>query len=103
MRPGCNGAAARLPKKPGIQKLTPPSSAREGADADTSVTVASAAVAAIEHLDRLRTSALPAGAERLPFIVASLEFRLQCTAFESGGYANRDKCCEAVGLLLTVT
>src|SRR5262245_23027193 len=25
--PGCNGAAARLPKKPGIQELTPPSSA----------------------------------------------------------------------------
>src|SRR5579862_8537289 len=27
--PGCCGAAARLPKKPGIQKLTPPSSASE--------------------------------------------------------------------------
>src|SRR5215475_525272 len=25
-QPGCWGAAARLPKKPGIQKLTPPSS-----------------------------------------------------------------------------
>src|SRR5262245_42362063 len=25
--PGCRGAAARLPKKPGTQKLTPPSSA----------------------------------------------------------------------------
>jgi hypothetical protein len=28
--PGCSGAAARLPKKPGIQKLTPPSSAIAG-------------------------------------------------------------------------
>src|SRR3954464_1497202 len=26
-KPGCCGAAARLPKKPGTQKLTPPSSA----------------------------------------------------------------------------
>jgi hypothetical protein len=25
--PGCRGVATRLPKKPGIQKLTPPSSA----------------------------------------------------------------------------
>src|SRR5262249_61446072 len=26
-QPGCRGAAAKLPKKPGIQTLTPPSSA----------------------------------------------------------------------------
>jgi hypothetical protein len=26
-QPGCSGVAARLPKKPGTQKLTPPSSA----------------------------------------------------------------------------
>src|SRR5262249_14788398 len=30
--PGTCGAAARLPKKPGIQKLTPPSSARAACD-----------------------------------------------------------------------
>src|SRR5208337_962631 len=34
-QPGCCGAAARLPKKPGIQKLTPPSSALEMSVAET--------------------------------------------------------------------
>src|SRR5580704_13981113 len=33
--PGCWGAAARLPKKPGIQKLTPPSSASAYFGAET--------------------------------------------------------------------
>src|SRR5262249_39609124 len=103
MSPGCNGAAAKLPKKPGIQKLTPPSSATAGADADTTVAVASAAGAATRHPDRLRVSFALVSATRLPCIVASLEFRQECTVFDFGGNANRDKCHEAVGLLLTVT
>jgi hypothetical protein len=35
VQPGCPGTAARLPKKPGIQKLTPPSSAIAVCDAST--------------------------------------------------------------------
>src|SRR5215208_7074392 len=37
-KPGTDGLAARLPKKPGIQKLTPPSSAFAAGDDNTSAT-----------------------------------------------------------------
>src|SRR5262245_2598165 len=55
--PGCSGAAARLPKKPGSQKLTPPSSARAAVDAamKTPSTIAdAAAVPAIRHVAACR-------------------------------------------------
>ena len=41
--PGTCGAAARLPKKPGSQKLTPPSSARELVAVDRTMVPASGA------------------------------------------------------------
>jgi hypothetical protein len=41
--PGCAGAAAKLPKLPGSQKLTPPSSAKENLGADTMAANASTA------------------------------------------------------------
>src|SRR5262245_18310121 len=50
-RPGCCGAAARLPKKPGSQKLTPPSSAKALCGAETMVTSANTAIAAIGSID----------------------------------------------------
>src|SRR5258705_589944 len=34
--PDCCGVAARLPKKPGIQKLTPPSSANDACETNAS-------------------------------------------------------------------
>src|SRR6266850_3690503 len=41
-QPGCCGVAARLPKNPGTQKLTPPSSAREISGASAKVATATA-------------------------------------------------------------
>jgi hypothetical protein len=41
--PGTCGAAAKLPKKPGTQKLTPPSSARELVAVDRTMVPASGA------------------------------------------------------------
>ena len=49
VQPGCSGAAARLPKKPGIQKLTPPSSANDACET-------SARVRAKAPVDMLRVS-----------------------------------------------
>ena len=52
-QPGCRGAAARLPKKPGIQKLTPPSSASDACE-----TSASAAAKAPVEIRRVRCARL---------------------------------------------
>ena len=51
--PGCCGVAARLPKKPGIQKLTPPSSASDACE-----TSASAAAKAPVEIRRVRCARL---------------------------------------------
>jgi hypothetical protein len=53
-QPGCTGAAARLPNKPGSQKLTPPSSAMAIFGAETTVANASAANAMVGWIDDLR-------------------------------------------------
>src|SRR5215510_11255075 len=42
--PGCCGVAARLPKSPGIQKLTPPSSATAGFGVTVSTSVNRSAI-----------------------------------------------------------
>src|SRR5262249_51140207 len=69
--PGCCGGAARLPKKPGIQKLTPPSSAQRLRGAEIKVPSASAAIAAIGLINRARSNPIFLASETvLPFIVA---------------------------------
>src|SRR5262249_46316694 len=73
-RPGCCGAAARLPKKPGSQKLTPPSSAKALCGAETMVASANTASAAIGSIDRRRPNPnLLASRTARPSIVAPLE------------------------------
>src|SRR5262249_33168073 len=69
--PGCWGAAARLPKNPGSQKLTPPSSAKALRGAETMVASASTAIAAIGRIDRAQSNPILLASETvLPFIIA---------------------------------
>jgi hypothetical protein len=57
-QPGCCGVPARLPTKPGTQKLTPPSSAREisGASAKIATATAQPIRRIFDSIDAIATS-----------------------------------------------
>jgi hypothetical protein len=67
--PGCRGAAARLPKKPGSQTLTPPSSATAAFGAEATATTASAQQASFDPIARdTGMRILRAAGNRLPVL-----------------------------------
>src|SRR5580704_3501127 len=66
-QPGCCGTAARLPNRPGSQKLTPFSSANEVAENEITAPIASATSAADESRDN--RSRLPPVLKKRFFIV----------------------------------
>src|SRR5580692_961626 len=68
--PGCCGAAARLPKKPGIQKLTPPSSASEYFGTETTA----ASVIAPQTKPDLMARVRAAGCARRELLTATVGF-----------------------------
>src|ERR1700676_1418920 len=68
--PGCCGAAARLPKKPGIQKLTPPSSASAYFGTETTA----ASVIALQTKPVLMARVRAAGRSRHGFVAATVGF-----------------------------
>src|SRR6202030_4326469 len=68
--PGCCGAAARLPKKPGIQKLTPPSSASAYFGTETTAASVIALQTKADLMARLRAT----GCSRREFEVATVGF-----------------------------
>src|SRR5580704_17362467 len=68
--PGCCGAAARLPKKPGIQKLTPPSSASACFGSETTA----ASVIAPQTKPVLTARVRAAGRSRREFEIATVGF-----------------------------
>src|SRR5580700_1793207 len=68
--PGCCGAAARLPKKPGIQKLTPPSSASAFFGTETTAASVIALQTKPDRMARVRA----AGCSRCEFEVATVGF-----------------------------
>src|ERR1700733_15281746 len=68
--PGCCGVAARLPKKPGIQKLTPPSSASAYFGAETTA----ASVIAPQTKPDLMALVRAAGCSRREPVAATVGF-----------------------------
>src|SRR4029077_16368577 len=92
--PGTCGAAARLPKKPGSQKLTPPSSARELVAVDRTMVPASRAakgLAATFNRTKDQNFLVKAQKEALPDILINRPLYLPCTLnpirLQKGDYA----------------
>src|SRR5215472_8350122 len=108
--PGCWGVAARLPKKPGIQKLTPLSSASAIFGAHAAAANASTAAVGRMNDSRLRRD-FPRSLQSLGFIIVPLAGRSDIRRAESESiprlgrdYANRDniRIGDRIRLIVTV-
>src|SRR5215813_4071345 len=92
-QPGTSGAAARLPKNPGSQKLTPPSSARAACDhatvIDTSA-IAQPRLAQYPALAAIRVMSVPPMNPHTPLGRRS-GFNFCFATGKSVGYAALDK------------
>src|SRR5262245_47059539 len=93
--PGCSGAAARLPKNPGSQKLTPPSSACDACG--TSVPMTSAAAKPTPAIHRVISCCfmtLPRPHSRVPPTLLVADERKRGRA--SNEQVERDLCASRV-------